>query len=148
MRPLSLSLSHPHSLSLCNFSGSPSTQLAGRAFPAISPLLFVFVFAFSSSSSYLLPLCTSFLFFFTSASSSCCFSSLLSSSSHGLPAQLLGGVNVGSRTKDLSSNVALCCVVLRRWEWSSAFRFHDVLSFQVSRVWQENLEHWNRRLRT
>ena len=42
-----------------------------------------------------------------------------------------GEVDVGSRTKDLSSNVALCFVVLRRWEWSSlAFRFHDVVSFQ------------------
>ena len=93
-----------------------SLHATGRAFPAISPLLFVFAFAFSSSSSYLLPLCTSFLFFFTSASSSCCFSSLLSSSSHGLPAQLLGGVNDGSRTKGLSSNVALCCEAVRRRE--------------------------------
>ena len=57
-----------------------------RTFPALSPLsrsvpffslllFFVFVFALSSSLSYLLPLRNSFLLFFTSASSSRCFSS-------------------------------------------------------------------------
>ena len=60
-----------------------SLHATGRAFPALSPLsrspffsllLFVFVFASSSSLSYLLPLRNSFLlFFFTSASSSWCF---------------------------------------------------------------------------
>ena len=60
--------SHPHSLSLCNLSDSPSTQpdarflpsLLSHALPFFSLLLFfVFVFALSSSLSYLLPLCTS-----------------------------------------------------------------------------------------
>ena len=153
------SRTHTHSLN----SLSLSVQLVrvflrtrARAFPALLPLsrslpffsllFFVIVFACSSSLSYLLPLCTSFLFFFTSASSSCCFFflvvvffSFVSALANPcwlkplwLLAQLLGGVDVGSRTKDLSSNVALCCVVLRRWEWSSpAFQFHDVLSFQL-----------------
>ena len=94
---LSLSLSHSHShshshlaLTLTHFTLSLSVQLVrvflrtrARAFRALLPLsrsltffsllFFVIVFACSSSLSYLLPLCTSFLFFFTSASSSCCF---------------------------------------------------------------------------
>ena len=137
----SLSLSLSHSLTLPAQRVRLSLRAHARTFPALSPLsrspsffsllFFVFVFALSSSLSYFLLLRNSFLlFFFTSGSSSLCFSSLLSSSSHlfppklmhvgsshfWLPAQLLGGVDVGSRTKDLSSNVAFFCEVVRRRE--------------------------------
>ena len=83
--------SHSHSLSLRNLSDCPSARTHAHFSPLSplspsSPLLFfVFVFALSSSLSYLLPPRNSFLFFFTSASSSLCFSSLLSSSHLFLP---------------------------------------------------------------
>ena len=108
-------LSHPHSLSLCNVSESPSTQ-PERAFPCplssltLSPLSSPSSSS-SSSSSLSAPLCLIlflcvlfYLFFFTPASSSWCFSSQSSSSSFvsalanpcwlkplWRPAQLLGG---------------------------------------------------------
>ena len=151
-RSHSRSLSHSRSVQLIRLSSPhnrtrvsvPLSPLPGAPPPSSPLLLFVFVFALSSSLSYLLPHRNSFLplhlrffflvffffvvvfFSFVSALANPCWLKPL-----WLPAQLLGGVDVGSRTKDLSSNVAFCCVVLRRWEWSSpAFRFHDVVSFQ------------------
>ena len=153
--PLPLSLSLSLSLSLCLCATYPTVPPRARtriscplSSLTLSPFLLppllrlrlrrLFLFVLSSSSLFFL------LFFFTSASSSWCFFlvvvffSFVSASANPcwleplwLPAQLLGGVDDGSRTKDLSSNVALCFVVLRRWEWSlPAFWFHDVVSFQ------------------
>ena len=102
-------------------------------------LRFLLLFVLSYSSVYLFPLLLHFRFFFLLFFSCYFFFSFVSALANPcwhkprwLPAQLLEGVDIGSRTKDLSSNVAWCCVVLRRWEWSSpAFQFHDVLSFQL-----------------
>ena len=131
---LTLTLTH----SLCNLSDCPSARAHANFLPShLSHALSNSSPSSSSSSSSSLsaPLCLIlflcvlfFLFFFTPASSSWCFScyfffSFVSALANPcclkprwLPAQLLEGVDIGSRTKDLSSNVAWCCVVLRRWE--------------------------------
>ena len=130
-----LSLSHSHSHSLRNLSDSPSTQPNARFVPSLStlalPLLLLspllrlrlrllFLFILSSSSlCFLPPLLLHLRFFFwvsfflvvvvfsfVSALANPCWLKPL-----WLPAQLLGGVDVGCRTKELSSNVACASCV-------------------------------------
>ena len=102
----------------------PLTSLTLSLFLLPPPLLrlrlrFLLLFVLSSSSLSFFHLLLHLRFFFfvvvffsiVSASANPCWLKPL-----WLPAQLLGGVDVGSRTKELSSNVALCCEVVRRWE--------------------------------
>ena len=138
---LTHTLSHSHSLFFCatyptvppHARTSISCPLTSITLPPLllpPPLLrlrlrFLSLFVLSSSSLYFLPppLLHLRFFFFVFFFSVVVFFPFVSTLANPcwlkplwLRVQLLGGVDVGSRTKDLSSNVALCCAVVRRWE--------------------------------